>query len=490
MLKTTEGGHKLNKQDFEAAEPGLRLRLLELQRAIAEAKVPVIIIIAGTEGSGRSAVVNRLNTWLDARGLRTSAFWDESDEERERPRYWRFWRRMPAAGEIAVFFGSWYTHPILNFTFGGMRDADFQAELGRIAAHERMLAEDGALIIKLWLQVPEAVQRERKDKEARRQSRKKTAYEKQYFENYDRFEAAAEAAVMATDGGHAPWHVIDAHDKRYRDHTAGQLLLTALEHRLAQPALEAAAAAAAPAPAAIQTASLLDRVDLEEKADPKDYKRKVKKYQEQLSQLAWQARDQKVSTVALFEGWDAAGKGGAIRRVTAALDARLYQEISIAAPTDEEQGHHYLWRFWRHLPRAGYFTLYDRSWYGRVLVERVEGFARPDEWRRAFAEINSFEAQLAEHDICVLKFWLHISPEEQLARFKEREETAHKQHKITDEDWRNRDRWDDYVQAMDEILQRTDTRVAPWTLVAANDKRTARIQVLKRFCEGLEQALK
>lgn len=485
MLKTAQTGQKLGKKAFAAAEPELRLRLLQLQRALRDAKLPVIIIIAGTEGTGRSAVVNRLNTWLDARGMRTWAFWDESDEERERPPYWRFWRRMPAAGEIAVFFGSWYTRPILDYSFGRIDAARFQAELGRIADHERMLVDDGALIIKLWLQVPEDVQRERKLLEAERQQREPTAFEQDYFDHYAEFEAAAETALMATDTGHAPWHVIDAHDKRYRDLTAGRLLEDAFAHRLAQPAVVSGDAP----PATLATASHLAGVELDMRLQPEEYKAQVKDLQNRLSTLSWQARAQKVSTVALFEGWDAAGKGGAIRRVTGALDARLYQEISIAAPSDEELAHHYLWRFWRHLPRAGYFTLYDRSWYGRLLVERVEGFARPDEWRRAYAEINSFEAQLAEHGICVLKFWLHISPEEQLARFEERQQIAHKQHKITDEDWRNRERWDDYVAAMDEILQRTDTRQAPWTLVPANDKRHARVAVLQRFCDGLEAAL-
>ncbi len=487
MLKAIGGGHRISKRAFEAAEPELRLRLLEVQRALHKAGIPVIVIIAGSEGSGRSAVVNRLNTWLDARGLRTWAFWDESDEEAERPRYWRFWRRMPAAGEMAIFFGSWYTHPILGYSFGGLSEAQFQAELVRISSHERMLTDAGTLIVKLWFHVPEKVQRERKELEASRQSRDATAFEKSYFANYERFEKAAGSALTATHSGTAPWHVIDAHNKRYRDHTAAQLLLAAFEQRLANVPVAPDEPADLSKPKV--SSATLDKLDLGAKAKPDSYKRQITRLQHRLTKLAWQAREQQRSTVALFEGWDAAGKGGAIRRVTAALDARLYQEISIAAPTDEEAAHHYLWRFWRHLPRAGYFTIYDRSWYGRLLVERVEGFAQADEWRRAYAEINSFEAQLADHGICLLKFWLHISPEEQLARFREREVTAHKVHKITDEDWRNRERWHDYLQAMNDILQRTDTSQAPWVLVPANDKRHARIAVLKAFCKGLERSL-
>jgi AMP-polyphosphate phosphotransferase len=230
-------------------------------------------------------------------------------------------------------------------------------------------------------------------------------------------------------------------------------------------------------------------VDLKSRVDPGKYPARLEKLQSRLDHLAWAAKEKKVSTVAMFEGWDAAGKGGAIRRVTAALDARLFRVIPVAAPTDEERAHHYLWRFWRHLPRGGYVTIYDRSWYGRVLVERVEGFAQPHEWGRAYAEINEFERQLTGHGICLAKFWLHISPAEQLRRFRERARLAHKKHKITAEDWRNRKKWDAYAAAVDEMVARTSTDYAPWTLVAANDKKHARLTVLKTVCDALEDAL-
>ena len=171
------------------------------------------------------------------------------------------------------------------------------------------------------------------------------------------------------------------------------------------------------------------------------------------------------------------------------MDARLYRVVPIAAPTDEERAHQYLWRFWRHIPRAGRVTIFDRSWYGRVLVERVEGFARPDEWQRAYLEINDFEDQLVAHGTMVTKFWLHISKEEQLRRFKERQKTAFKQYKITDEDWRNRERWDAYEAAINEMAVRTGRRDAPWVLVAGNDKRFARLQILETVCDRLEQTL-
>jgi polyphosphate kinase 2 (PPK2 family) len=230
-------------------------------------------------------------------------------------------------------------------------------------------------------------------------------------------------------------------------------------------------------------------VDLTERIEPKAYSRELKSLQSRLNALSWKTWERKKTCVALFEGWDAAGKGGAIRRVNRALDARLYRVVQIAAPTDEERAHHYLWRFWRGLPRAGHITLYDRSWYGRVMVERVEGLAHEEDWRRSYREINAFEEQLCDHGITLLKFWMHISPEEQLRRFREREQTPHKAHKITEEDWRNREKWDEYRAAVNEMVAKTSTSEAPWTLVAGDDKRLARVQVLRTFVEAFEKAL-
>jgi polyphosphate kinase 2 (PPK2 family) len=235
--------------------------------------------------------------------------------------------------------------------------------------------------------------------------------------------------------------------------------------------------------------TILDRVDLSARIEPDGYAKRLDAHQRELNRLAWLAWKSRRHTVAVFEGWDAAGKGGAIRRVCAAIDARTYRVISVGAPSDEERGHHYLWRFWRHLPRAGQATIYDRSWYGRVLVERVEGFASRDEWSRAYQEINDFEEQLTAHGVILLKFWVHISPEEQLRRFKEREVTPWKQHKITDEDWRNREKWPDYEAAVNEMVARTSTAAAPWTIVSGEDKRHGRVQVLHTFCERLRGAL-
>lgn len=235
--------------------------------------------------------------------------------------------------------------------------------------------------------------------------------------------------------------------------------------------------------------SLLDSLDLSLKIDKKSYNEELEHYQSKLKKLARLAQQQKRSCIMVFEGWDAAGKGGAIRRITHAIDARNYRVIQVGAPTDEERSHHYLWRFWRHIPRAGKVTLYDRSWYGRVLVERVEGYASVNEWQHAYSEIVNFEEALVHHGILLLKFWLHIDKDEQLKRFQEREQISYKKYKITEEDYRNRDKWDDYQNAVNEMITRTSTRNAPWIMVEGNDKKHARIKILKAYCDKLEAAL-
>ncbi len=240
----------------------------------------------------------------------------------------------------------------------------------------------------------------------------------------------------------------------------------------------------------ISQKTVLDTVKLDQKLSNEKYKNQLAYYQKKLWELSWKAYNSQRSLVAVFEGWDAAGKGGAIRRATAAMDARLYNIISIAAPTDEEKAHHYFWRFWRHLPLDGYISIYDRSWYGRVLVERVEGFARKEEWLRSYQEINNFEEEMTEHGLILIKFWIHISKDEQLRRFKEREVTPWKTHKITEEDWRNREKWRDYEMAVNEMVARTSTSNAPWILVPGNNKKFARVTVAKSFCDALKKALK
>ena len=492
MFEAAELGRKVDKEEYTRREPELHTALLDVQRRLGEADFPVIVIVSGVEGAGKGEVVSLIHKWMDARGLETHAFWDATDEERMRPRFWKFWRALPAKGRLAVLFGSWYTQPIIDRALKLTKTAHFDRELERIRHFEDMLVDDGALIVKLWFHLSKKEQQRRLVAEAKgkKGSNKISPLTREFSKRYDQFALVSERALRKTDVAHSPWHIIESGDDRYRNLKVGETLLERISARLERPAPSSGRVTmTSPALQKVGEPGVLSAVPLDRTVDEKTYRKTLRDYQDRLYDLAWQAHNQHLNTVAVFEGWDAAGKGGAIRRVTAAMDARLYRVISVAAPTDEEKAHHYLWRFWRHLPRAGYNTIYDRSWYGRVLVERVEGFAAELDWQRAYNEINAFEEQLVEHGTVVLKFWVHISPDVQLERFQEREQTEWKQYKITDEDWRNRGRWDDYERAVSDMVVRTSTELAPWTLVPGNDKRVARLEVLKTYCERLGAVL-
>jgi polyphosphate:AMP phosphotransferase len=495
MFEATKVGRTVSKGAFREQRDELRTQLLEAQRELRESNVPVIVIVSGVEAAGKGEVVNRLNEWLDTRGVQTFAFWELSDEERERPRYWRFWRTMPPRGEIAILFGAWYLAPIEHRFRNLCDDAALDAELNRIVDFERMLTQDGALIVKFWFHLSERDQKRRlKELSRDDRSRWKMLPEKSKFsEQYQLFEHVAERVIRHTDRGISPWYLVEAEDARYRDLTVGKTLLQAIRTRLQQPLPMEPPTVADPLDvpdSASAQITLLDRMDMSAKLGQDEYKERLKRLQQEVNELSWEAYKKQRTTVLVFEGADAGGKGGAIRRITAAVDARLYRTIPVAAPTDEEKAHHYLWRFWRHIPRAGHMIIYDRSWYGRVLVERVEGFASEAEWRRAYSEINEFEEELVENGAILLKFWLQVSDEEQLRRFEDRQATPYKRYKITDEDWRNREKSSLYKAAVNEMVARTSTEHAPWTLVEGDDKPFARIKVLSTVCDRMQDAIR
>lgn len=494
MFEAAELGHKLSKGEYKRIEPKLRVDLLNAQYQLSQlGKFPVIVLISGVRGAGKGETVNLLNEWMDPRHIHTHAFDNPSDEELERPPMWRYWRALPPKGKIGILFGSWYTAPIIDRVFRRSKAKDLLHAVEEINRFEKMLADDGALILKFWFHLSKKAQRKRlKALESDPQTRwRVTERDWSFFKLYDRFYRVSEDALRETSTAWAPWIVVEGSDPEYRALTAGKTLLEAMSKRLsAPPERRSKKSDAAPLVEPVDNLHLLDRLDLSQTLPKKRYQKELVKLQGELAKLTRHSKFREHTVVLVFEGMDAAGKGGAIRRITGAVDARLYHTIPIAAPTDEERAKPYLWRFWRHLPRKGRFVIYDRSWYGRVLVERVEGFAAEADWLRAYSEINDFEEQLARGGAIVAKFWLQISKEEQYRRFKQREKTRFKQFKITPEDWRNREKWNAYQVAAADMIERTGTGHAPWTLVGANDKYQARITILKTLTRAMRARLK
>jgi len=507
MFEAAELGQRIPKEEYKRRAPKLRAELLDAQQELIRARVPVIVVFAGVDGAGKGETVNLLNEWMDPRWIITRAYGEPSDEESERPEYWRYWRDLPPNGRIGLFLSSWYSRPVLDRVNRRQSAVEFDHELERIAAFERTLTDDGAVILKFWMHLGRQAQKKRLRKLERDPLTRWRVTKLQWrnWRLYDRFVAAAERTLQRTSVGAAPWMIVEGADEAYRSLTVASTIRDAIRTTLARgngvsPGTKLAAAPGTPArgkhaqrarvaPSFATPATILNSLDMSQASSKKAFETKLEALQGRLNRLQRRAHSKGISTILVFEGGDAAGKGGAIRRMTAALDARSYQVIPIAAPTDEERAHHYLWRFWRHLSRAGRVTIFDRSWYGRVLVERVEGFAREPEWRRAYSEINEFENELVGSGIALLKYWLHITPEEQLRRFKAREKIRHKRWKLTAEDWRNREKWPEYERAVNEMVERTSTRLAPWTLVEANDKYFARLKVLRTACEAVERAL-
>jgi polyphosphate:AMP phosphotransferase len=490
MFETAEIGRAIDKATYNRETPQVRTALLQAQKGLAAADFSTIVLVGGVEGAGKGETVNLLLAWLDARGIETHAMWEPTEEELQRPFMWRFWRVLPARGRMAIFFGSWYTRPIIDHVFGRIDRFQLDQALERIVAFERMLHQENTLLVKFWLHISRSVQRARFKELAAdpRQSWRVTKRDWKFSKRYDTFRMVSEHALRRTSTGEAPWTIVEASDTRYRNLTVTRTLLGALEERLKQAALPRPPATAAAAPEA-SPVNIITQLNMNQ-AIPKDkYDDRLLEYQGRLSLLTRRLAKRQRSMLLVFEGPDAAGKGGAIRRLTAAMDARSYQVMPTAAPTDEERSRPYLWRFWRQLPRLGRVTIYDRSWYGRVLVERVEGLCRPEDWQRAYAEINAFEEQLTEFGIVLLKFWLAITPEEQLRRFQNRELTPYKQYKLTAEDWRNRARWDAYEAAASDMIEKTSTADAPWLLIEANNKEFARLKVIKTIVQQLERQL-
>lgn len=483
---------RLSKKAYQARAQVLREALVQLQVELKKTPFKVLLILAGPEGAGRGNLLNTLAEWLDPRGVETFSYHAPTAEEAKHPHQWRFWRSLPGIGRIGLYAGSWYTETLREEARSKRVLSQVAQEAERIRDFEKLLSGGGTLILKVWLQLSKEAQgrRLRTLRTEPATAWRVTDEDWHHHRIYDRLAKTARLIRAKTDRPGARWTIIDAQDERARDLKVGQLLLTQFRKQQKLFARRPPAAPARPV-RSLRPAGLrrLQALPLDQDLSEKDYDEMREKWLGRLNRAVRAALAANRSIVFAFEGWDAAGKGGAIRRLTSAIDPRDYRVISVSKPSDEEKHAHYLWRFWRDIPQDGRMAVFDRSWYGRVLVERLEGFCREEEWRRAFGEINDFERQLAEHGTIVLKYWLHVSHAEQLRRFREREAAPHKQHKMNAEDWRNRKKRSAYEIAVGDMLALTNQPATPWHLVPADNKRYARLEVLRSASRQIEAAL-
>ncbi|MDR5865584.1 polyphosphate kinase [Halomonas koreensis] len=466
----------------------LRFRLLEAQLALArEASRSVVLVVTGQAATGKSALVNELNHRLENRLTEVHAL-APSSEERARPYWWRYWRRLPARGRVGVFIHGWYGDALFARAERRMGEGAFRDRLAEIRAFEAELAAEGVALVKLWLDIDRDEQGRHLEALQRDPERAWQVKEHDWQRHLQHAELArlGEAMRGATEAEHAPWQRLAG--------GPGQAPAKAVAQRLVEAMVGARPRIEAPPPLTLPGGSQPPRLATRAAPAPPpldkaDYRRRLAEAQARLAGNAREAQRRDIPVVLAFEGQDAAGKGGCIHRLTSALDARQYRVHRIGAPSDEERAHPWAWRFWRRLPLDGRVAIFDRSWYGRVLVERVEGLAAPADWRRAYDEIRRFEARLLAHGAVLGKLFLAVDKDEQLRRFHARAETPHKRHKLTEEDWRNRERWDDYCRAIDEMFVHTHGVDGGWALIDANDKRRARLAVLERVNRLLEARL-
>ncbi|HIU63462.1 MAG TPA: polyphosphate:AMP phosphotransferase [Candidatus Avacidaminococcus intestinavium] len=486
MLNLVDLTTRCIKSEYEKKIDQYSEQMGALQRKLRSEKIPVILVFEGWHGSMRGSLINRFIASMDPRGYSVQSSSKKDQQQESKPYFLNYWQALPAKGSIAVYDNGWYYHKLEAEVAD--KKAVKNISYSDINFFEKELTDDGYLVIKVFLHISHEQQKKNLDKIEKNLGKdweKLLAY-KGRSHSYDDYFKEYEEMLSKTDKLHAKWHILSAEDDDYALLKLFEVVFSCVNEHLAMLHFDTESKSVSSSPA---VPDILSKLDLALTCEENVYKEEIKEKQKYLRKLQYEMYTKKIPTAILFEGCDAAGKGGAIRRLTKYLHPLAYRVVPVAAPNLIEQQFHYLWRFWRNLPPAGEMIIFDRTWYGRVLVERVEHFAKPKEWARAYEEINDLEKQWSEHGVTIIKFWLQIDQDEQLARFKEREANPDKNWKITEEDWRNRDKWEDYKPAINEMLFRTDSKYASWTIVEANSKYYARLKVLTTVIAAFEKAL-
>jgi polyphosphate kinase 2 (PPK2 family) len=494
MLETLDFNKKVSKSEYKSKIPDLEIKLGVLQRKAKQLGIPVIVVFEGWDAAGKGTLINRLLLALDPRGFKVHPINPPTREENLRPFLWRFWNKIPQKGEIAIFDRSWYGRVLVERVDKIVKKNVWIKAYEEINSFENQLADDGYILIKFFLHITRKEQKKRfkKLEKSVSTSWKVTKDDWRHHKQYDKYWASFEDMLAKTDTEWARWTIIEAMDRRYAVLKLFQAVIDRVSSLIEEKVVTQKNKPKVQVKGfkVTRKASVLSKVELDKSIGKEEYQTALKQYQKKMRKLEHEVFLQRLPLVIIYEGWDAAGKGGNIKRLVQGMDPRGYEVIPFAAPNEVEKAHHYLWRFWIRFPKAGHIAIFDRSWYGRVLVERVEGFCKKEEWQRAYREINEMELQWVNFGTVLIKFWLQIDKAEQLKRFKEREETPHKNWKITEEDWRNREKWDTYENAVNEMLIRTGTPYAPWTVIESNCKWYARLKVIRTVIERVEEKLR
>ncbi|MFW6358876.1 MAG: polyphosphate:AMP phosphotransferase [Chroococcales cyanobacterium] len=494
MLETLDLDLSLDKVTYKSQLKELMRQLRSLQKACWDKQLPLIVVLEGWAAAGKGALVKKMVNYMDPRGFSVHPIFPPTPEEQNYPFLTRFWQKLPPKGSITFFYHSWYIHLLEDRLFERVSESEIYQVRQQINAFERQLVDDGAVIVKFWIHLSRKELKRRLKKYAKDEFNawRIRPEDWQQAKRYAQYSALAEEMLLHTSTGVAPWTLVEGDCQRWARVKVLSQLVARMTEALDRLAIIQPTIAPFPPQRQLQPTEpdLLAKVNLNLSLEKIEYKERLRQAQLELRNLQREIHHDKMTVLAIFEGWDAAGKGGAIKRLTDSLDPRSYKVTAFAAPTPQEKRYHYLWRFWQNLPKAGTIGIFDRSWYGRVLVERVEGFATEAEWRRAYREINEFEAQLISANYVLLKFWVHISLEEQLNRFEKRKHDPFKQYKLTEEDWRNREKWQLYEVAVNQAIGRTSTPTAPWTIVPGNDKYYARVEVIETVVQAIKNKLK
>ena len=483
MTPLSESG----KAAVKAETAALEARLAIQQQQIKEAGLPVIVLLEGWGASGKGSLIRDIIRSIDPRSFCVCPIVPPVEEEARRPFLWRYFEKIPPKGRFLFLDSGWYGETVKNVMEDGLENGAYASRVHSLNVFERQLCDNGYLVVKLFLHISKETQDERFEKllESRDTSWRVSALDRLENKRYKKYAAVWDSLLDATDSPWAPWYLIDGSERAKRLQALQvltQSIAAALEGRRSAWEIPGELFPLLPMPK-------LAEVSLDQQVPEEEYRIRLKDAQKRLQALHNRLYRKQVPVVIVYEGWDAAGKGGNIKRIAAALDPRGYEVVPVAAPEPQELARHYLWRFWTRLPKTGHISIFDRSWYGRVMVERIEKLCPDEAWQRAYQEINEFERELHDWGAVVLKFWVHIDPETQLERFRERENTPEKRWKITAEDWRNREKWPQYEEAVDEMLQKTSTAYAPWHIIESRDKHYARLKAIETVIEALETAL-